>query len=67
MPLCQTQPRIAPTSAEARAERYRRLAVAETDAARAKILWQLVEDALRNALCTSRCGETGRRRTDTDV
>jgi hypothetical protein len=67
MPLCQTQPRVAPTSMETRAQRYRRLAVAETNAARAKILWQLVEDAQRNALCTSHCGETGGRRTDTDV
>lgn len=67
MPLCQTGPRITPTSAEARAQRYRRLAVAETDASRAKILWQLVEDALRNALCTSHCDDTVRRRTDKDV
>jgi hypothetical protein len=52
MPLCQTGPRITPTSAETRAQRYRRLAVAETDADRAKVLWQLVEDAQRGALCT---------------
>ena len=52
MPLCQTGPRITPTRAETRAQRYRRLAVAETDAERAKVLWQLVEDAQRGALCT---------------
>ena len=52
MPLCQTAPRITPTRAETRAQRYRRLAVAETDAERAKVLWQLVEDAQRGALCT---------------
>jgi len=52
MPLCQTGPRITPTRAETRAQRYRRLAVAETDSDRAKVLWQLVEDAQRGALCT---------------
>jgi hypothetical protein len=52
MPLCQTGPRITPTRVETRAQRYRRLAVAETDAERAKVLWQLVEDAQRGALCT---------------
>jgi len=43
---------MTPTRAETRAQRYRRLAVAETDADRAKVLWQLVEDAQRGALCT---------------
>jgi hypothetical protein len=52
MPLCQTGPRITPTSAETRAQRYRRLAVAERDADHAKVLWQLVDDAQRGALCT---------------
>jgi hypothetical protein len=52
MPLCQTGPRITTTHAETRAQRYRRLAVAETDTDRAKVLWQLVEDAQRGALCT---------------
>ena len=52
MPLCQTGPRKTPTRAETRAQRYRRLAVAETNAERAKVLWQLVEDAQRSALCT---------------
>jgi hypothetical protein len=51
MLLCQTGPRITSTRAETRAQRYRRPAVAETDAERAKILWQLVEDAQRGALC----------------
>jgi hypothetical protein len=52
MPLCQTGPRITSTRAETRAQRYRRLAVAEIDAERAKVLWQLVEDTQRGALCT---------------
>ena len=52
MPLCQTGPRITPTRAETRTQGYRRLAVAETDAERAKALWQLVEDAQRGALWT---------------
>jgi hypothetical protein len=52
MPFCQTRPRITPPRAETRAQRYRRLAVAETDTERAKVLWQLVEDAQRGALCT---------------
>jgi hypothetical protein len=51
VPECQTGPRITPTRAETRAQRYRRLAIAETDAERAKVLWQLVEDAQRGALC----------------
>ena len=49
MPLCQAGPRITPTRAETRTQGYRRLAVAETDAERAKVLWQLVEDAQRGA------------------
>ena len=57
MPICQTRPpklnRPPDGDAQSRAERYRRLALAETDPARAKILWQLVEDALRNLLFTS--------------
>ena len=57
MPFCQTHlPRLnrpPDGDAQTRAERYRRLALAETDPARAKILWQLVEDAQRKLLCTS--------------
>ena len=66
MPLCQTGPRIAPTLAETRAQRYRRLAIAETGAARAKILWQLVEDAQRNALCCTSNARNPARRFDYD-
>jgi hypothetical protein len=64
MPLCQTrspiQTRLLLKDKESRAERYLRLALAETNADRAKILWQLVEEAERNLLCTSdgaRCAD----------
>jgi len=43
---------IEPPTGRRRAERYRRIGLAETDAARAKILWQLMTDAQRNLLCT---------------
>ena len=56
MPFCRTRPPIETRpltkERESRAERYRRLALAETDAARAKILWQLVDEAQR-LLCIS--------------
>ena len=73
MPLCQIRSRALNASCQAnpnsRAERYRRLALAETDATRAKALWQLAEDAERNLLWTSDGGwkqpslERPRRRT----
>jgi hypothetical protein len=53
MPLYETLPHIISSPAETRAQRYRRIAVAETDATRAKVPWRLVEEAQRDALCTS--------------
>jgi hypothetical protein len=52
MPMCINR-QLPSFARETRAQRYRRLALAETDPARAKILWRLVEDAQRNALCTA--------------
>jgi hypothetical protein len=57
MPLCRQSKRALENASRevnpnSRAERYRRLALAETDAARAKILWQLVDEAQR-LLCIS--------------
>ena len=43
---------IEPPTGRRRAERYRRIGLAETDAARAKILWQPLTEARRNLLST---------------